>query len=288
MNIDYLIQLLTNRLNGLALAKDQAFQSGDLERINAVDAEILDVQNTLSKLKLVSTIEQTAAVTPFSEAEVVKNGIEASFNPTIINDATRCLLEYDITPYATDPYHEAKIQNILEKMGVMDSSDKIEAYIKKANPDSPLNGHMVWNAGQIYQVDIRLMLAIMELDSRFGTLGIAVSTNNPGNVGNTGTDTRTYPSWEEGVNAVAEWLTRHRKEIIVTPPVEIPTDPVVTDPTPTPVDPVVVESTPVDNTVTPTDPIIQTPIDDSLNTTTPTNTETVVSVIKKKNKRKVA
>jgi hypothetical protein len=315
MNIDYLIQLLTNRLNGLALAKDQAFQSGDLERINAVDAEILDVQNTLSKLKLVSTIEQTAAVTPFSEAEVVKNGIEASFNPSIINDATKCLLEYDITPYATDPFHEVKIQNILEKMGIMDSSDKIEAYIKKANPDSPLNGHMVWNAGQIYRVDIRLMLAIMELDSRFGTLGIAVSTNNPGNVGNTGTDTRTYPSWEEGVNAVAEWLTRHRKEIIVTPPVEIPIDPVITDPTTpvdpvvveptpvenpitptdpvitdptTPVDPVVVEPTPVENPITPIDPVITDPIDNSLNTTTPTNTETVVSVMKRKNKRKVA
>ncbi len=318
MNIDYLIQLLTNRLNGLALAKDQAFQSGDLERINAVDAEILDVQNTLSKLKLVSTIEQTAAVTTFSEAEVVKNGIEASFNPSIINDATKCLLEYDITPYATDPYHEIKIQNILEKMGVMDSSDKIEAYIKKANPDSPLNGHMVWNAGQIYRVDIRLMLAIMELDSRFGTLGIAVSTNNPGNVGNTGTDTRNYPSWEEGVNAVAEWLTRHRKVSTVTP-VEPPTDPVITDPTPTPVDPAIVDTTPVvenpvtptdpvitdptptpvdpaivdttpvvENPVTPTDPIIQIPVDDSLNTTTPTSTETVVSVIKKKNKRKIA
>ena len=55
MNIDYLIQLLTNRYNGLLLAKDQAFQSGELERIIAVDAEILDVKNTLSKLKLIST-----------------------------------------------------------------------------------------------------------------------------------------------------------------------------------------------------------------------------------------
>ena len=297
MNIDYLIQLLTNRLNGLALAKDQAFQSGDLERINAVDAEILDVQNTLSKLKLVSTIEQTALVTPFSEAEVVKNGIEASFNPSIIDDATKCLLEYDITSYATDPYHEVNIQNILEKMGVMDSTDKIEAYIKKANPDSPLNGYMVWNAGQIYQVDVRLILALIELDSRFGTLGIAVSTNNPGNIGNTGTDTRSYSSWEEGVNAVAQWLGRHRKEIIV----ETPTDPVVTDPAPTPVDNTPVETptdpvvtdpapTPVDNTPveTPTDPIIQVPIDDSLNTTTPVNTETVVSIMKKNNKRKIA
>lgn len=115
MNIDYLIQLLTNRLNGLTLAKDQAFQSGDLERIVAVDAEILDVQNTVSKLKLLSSIEETAVNTPFSEADVVKKGIEAAFNPTTITDATKCLLEYDITSYAVDPDHEKKIQSILEK-----------------------------------------------------------------------------------------------------------------------------------------------------------------------------
>lgn len=225
MNIDYLIQLLTNRLTGLALAKDQAFQAGDLERIVAVDAEILDVQNTISKLKLISSIEQTAAATSFSEAEVVKNGIEASFNPTVVNDSTQVLLEYDITPYATDPMHELKIQNILEKMGLMDSPDKIETYIKKASPDSPLDGMMVWNAAVQYAVDARLMLALMELDSRFGTVGIAVSTLNPGNVGNNGTTTRSYPSWSDGVVAVAKWLSRHRREK-VEPIIETPVAPV--------------------------------------------------------------
>lgn len=225
MDINYLIQLLGNRLNGLTLAKDQAFSSGDLERINTVDAEILEVKNTLSKLNLISSIEQAAAATSFTEAEVVKNGIEASFNPTVLNDATEVLLEYDITPYATDPMHELKIQNILEKMGVMDSPDKIETYIKKTSPDSPLSGMMVWNAVARYEVDARLMLALMELDSRFGTLGIAVSTLNPGNVGNNGTTTRSYPSWEEGVMAVAKWLDRHRIEKEV--PVEVPIPPPV-------------------------------------------------------------
>lgn len=230
MNIDYLIQLLTNRLNGLALAKDQAFQSGDLERIVAVDAEILDVQNTLSKLKLVASIEQTAAATPFTEAEVVKNGIEASFNPTILNDATEVLLAYDITSYATDPMHELKIQNILEKMGRMDSVDQIETYIKKISPDSPLTGTMVFTAATQYQIDSRLLLALMELDSRFGTLGIGVDTLNPGNVGNDGTNTKIYPSWEEGVLAVAKWLDNHRIDIKIPERVI----PVVVEPTETP------------------------------------------------------
>ncbi len=224
MDINYLIQLLGNRLNGLTLAKDQAFSSGDLERINTVDAEILEVKNTLSKLNLISSIEQAAAATSFTEAEVVKNGIESSFNPTVLNDATEILLQYDITPYATDPMHELKIQNILEKMGVMDSPEKIENYIKKTSPDSPLSGLMVWNAVQRYEVDARLMLALMELDSRFGTLGIAVRTLNPGNVGNNGVTTRSYSSWDEGVMAVAKWLDRHRieKEVIDETPVPPP------------------------------------------------------------------
>jgi len=80
MDINYLLQLLGNRLNGLTLAKDQAFQSGDLERINAIDAEILGVKNTISKLELITSIEQTAVATAVSEAEVVKNGIEASLS----------------------------------------------------------------------------------------------------------------------------------------------------------------------------------------------------------------
>ena len=34
---------------------------------------------------------------------------------------------------------------------------------------------------------------------------------NPGNVGNTDTGaTRTYASWQEGVDAVASWLNNHR------------------------------------------------------------------------------
>ncbi|MCX6754698.1 MAG: hypothetical protein NTU81_02630 [Candidatus Nomurabacteria bacterium] len=237
MNIEYLIQLLGNRLIALGNAKEQAFLSGDLERINTLDGEFAGVVDTLNKLKLLEGISQTAAVTPFTEAQVVQNGIEASFNPTVVNDTTECLLKYNIAPYATDPYHEIKIQNILENMGLMDSPDKIEFYIKKTNPDSPLNGIMVWNASQQYAVDARLVLALMELDSRFGTVGVAVRTLNPGNVGNDGTNTKTYSSWEEGVAAVAAWLNRHRiavaptavaPEVVATAQVE----PVVNPPAP--------------------------------------------------------
>ncbi len=210
MNLDYLIQLLTNKLSTLALAKDQAFQVGDLEKINNVSAEIFDVEATLTKLKLMQTLEQTALATSNSFTDVIKNAVENTFTPTVINDATKCLLLYNIEPYATDPYHETKIQTILENMGLMDTIDQIDAYLKKSTPDTPLTGIMIYNSALKYSVDTRLMMALMELDSRFGTQGLGARTNNPGNVGNNGIDERTYSSWEAGVDAVANWLNNHR------------------------------------------------------------------------------
>lgn len=223
MNIDYLIQLLVNRLSGLALAKDQAFSSGDLERINTVDAEMLDVQNTLSKLRLVSNVEQAATVSSLTVSQIVQRGIESIFTPSVINGSTEVLLKYNIVPYATDPYHETKIQTILENMGSMDTSDQIDAYLKKSTPDTPLTGLMIYSSATKYNVDARLMMAIMELDSRYGTQGLGARTFNPGNVGNNGFEERTYGSWEAGVDAVANWLNNHRiaqDTLIIVPPAE--------------------------------------------------------------------
>ena len=216
MNIDYLVQLLGNRLNSLALAKDQAFMAGDLERINALDNEIQGVKDTLYKLNLLNSISATAVATGTTETSVVANGIEAIVdNGSVSAEAIKPLERYDISSYATDLLHEQKIATILNKMPLLlNTVEKIDQYIQGVVSGSPINGAMVLAAAQIYSVDQRLMLALMELDSFFGTLGVAVATMNPGNVGNTGTATRTYNSWSEGVTAVAEWLSRHHKVVL--------------------------------------------------------------------------
>ena len=220
MNIDYLIQLLGNRLTALATAKEQAFLTGDLEMVNKFDAEVNEVLNTINKLKLLQGISETAAVTPFTEAEVVQNGIEASFGIASSNTVSGTgsitpMDEYDITSYATDPLHEQKIASILSGMGEMTGPESIDAYINAKSISSPLTGQMIFDAANSSAVDVRLVMAIMEQDSRFGTAGVAVDTFNPGNVGNTGSATKTYDSWQAGVEAVAEWLSRHRKTVAV-------------------------------------------------------------------------
>ena len=206
MNIEYLIQLVENKLNVLMLIKDQAFLAGDLERINAADEEIFGIQDTLTKLRLLLSVSQETAVTNSTLLEAMK------MRANVITDgSTECLNDYDIESYAADPLHEEKIIDILSAMGPMVSMEAIDVYIDSEAIGSPITGQMILSAAQQYFVDARLMMAIMELDSRFGTVGVAIDTLNPGNVGNTGTAVQSYGSWENGVSAVAEWLSHHRK-----------------------------------------------------------------------------
>lgn len=205
MNVEYLIQLLENKMIVLTNSKAQAYMIGDLATINSIETEMAGVTDTLYKLRLLLDASLEVGSINTSLVESMKMA------PVIITDgSTEPMSQYDITTYATDPLHEQKIADILSAMGPMISQDVIDAYITSEAIGSPVTGEMILNAAQTYNVDVRLMMAIMELDSRFGTAGVAISTLNPGNVGNTGTSTRAYPSWAEGVMAVAKWLDRHR------------------------------------------------------------------------------
>src|SRR3989344_893634 len=218
MKIDDLIQLLNNRLREFKLSRDYAKMSGDLGRMNTADKEIIGLEDTLYQLNLLVDTSRSAAVREDILSEVITDGSIA------------VLGEYDITPYATDPLHEEKIMNILSKMGVMDTVEKIDDYIDGKYLSSQITGEMVMSAASAYSVDTRLMMAIMEQDSSLGTAGVAVRTRNPGNVGNDDDgNTRTYESWQEGVTAVAEWLSRHRGETIISEtPEEIILEPTAT------------------------------------------------------------
>ena len=109
---------------------------------------------------------------------------------------------YDITSYATDPTHGVKVEKIYSKI-----PEVSDTYISKVAPNSPVKASTVIASANKYGVDPKLVLAIMVQDSTLGTKGLAVRTKNPGNVGNTDSGaTRTYNSWDEGVDAVAKNL----------------------------------------------------------------------------------
>jgi hypothetical protein len=199
MKIEDLIQLMNNRLREFKLSRDYSRMSGDVERMNTAEKEIIALEDTLYQLNLLVDTSKSAAVK------------EVTLTESIIDGSVSVLGDYDITSYATDPLHEQKVMNILTKMGVMDTAEQIDEYITDKYLSSPISGEMVMNAALAYDVDTRLIMAIMEQDSSMGTAGLAVSTLNPGNVGNDDDgNIRTYESWQEGVTAVAEWLNRHR------------------------------------------------------------------------------
>ena len=257
MKIDDLTQLLDNRLREFKLSRDYAKMSGDLERMNTADKEIIALEDTLYQLNLLVDTSKSAAVKEEILSEILTDGSVA------------VLGEYNINRYATDPDHEKKVMSILSKMGVMDTAEKIDEYINKRYFGSPVTGEMVMSAALAYDVDTRLMMAIMQQDSSFGTAGLAVRTLNPGNVGNDDDgNTRTYESWQEGVTAVAEWLSRHRGKTIIPETVEEET--VTVDPVAPSTDSTILEqATSTPSIITPA--ASSTPVITTSTTTTITN-----------------
>ena len=222
MNVEYLIQLLNNKLVVLQNAKTQAVMSGDLVTINSIDEETLGVQNTLAQLRLVQQISTAAAAANTTTAQVVASGVTSVQTAgTLPDNPTEVLSMYDMSTYAADPLYYQKLTDILSIMPIMDTTQEIDTYIANEAIGSPLNGQMILGLAQQYSIDTRMLMAILELESNFGTAGLAVSTINPGNVGNTGTSTRTYNSWQDGVAAVAQWLSVH-PAIAATPVVTTP------------------------------------------------------------------
>lgn len=123
------------------------------------------------------------------------------------------VLGINIKPYATDPQHEVKIASIVQKVPDSYNALDYDKYIKSIAPKSPITGQMVLNASTTYGVSPRLVTAIIQNDSSFGTKGHGAKNNNPGNIGQfdelKGT-VKGYKSLQEGVNAVAKWLATHK------------------------------------------------------------------------------
>lgn len=159
------------------------------------------------------------------------NDIKPEAKKAIINSI---IGNVDISSYATDPNHEKNVSAVYNKLKQNKISDSytIDSYIKKLTKDkSPLKGDMIVKASKKYGVDPELITAILQQDSSLGTKGLGsaqdkvdasgkhyTSVNyNPGNLtGKSDKDSnymRTFNSWDEGVDAVAEFLSKHKVDM---------------------------------------------------------------------------
>jgi len=127
-------------------------------------------------------------------------------NSTVPVQNGNAVLGYDIGNYATNPNNVQQVAAIAQNIPQLTTPSQIQQYINQVAPNSPITGQMVYNASTSNGVDSRMMLAVMQNESQFGTQGQATTTYNPGNVGNTGTSTSNLGNWQTGVNALAKNL----------------------------------------------------------------------------------
>ncbi len=122
---------------------------------------------------------------------------------------------YDITNYATDPNHEKAVFNFYKTVPELKTPANVDKYLQSLAPGTPIRAKDLLDAAKQYNVDAKLMVALMRQDSSLGTAGKAVRTRNPGNVGNTDSGgTQTFKTWRDGVFAVAKNLSKRKVKVI--------------------------------------------------------------------------
>ena len=121
---------------------------------------------------------------------------------------------YNISTYATDPNHEKAVASILDSIGKLETPEQIDSYIKSVAPNSKITSQMIQNTSQKYGVSWEMLIAMMQQDSNLGTAGLGAKNNNPGNIGqfdSLGTNAvKGYKTLQEGVDAVGNWLAKHK------------------------------------------------------------------------------
>ena len=142
-------------------------------------------------------------------------GTSGSTVSSLLGDGYGSILGYDITSYATDPNHERNVANIIAGLDGVNGYNpvQLDSAINAVAPNSKINGQMIIKAAKEYNVDPKMIYAILQADSHFGTKGMGATNNNPGNVAqfdNLTSPVKGYATMQEGVNAVAKWLSNHR------------------------------------------------------------------------------
>lgn len=157
-------------------------------------------------------INPVAAKPSISEQiNALNSGYQITTNGQVTDPSKGIVNGFNISSYATDPNHETAIASLVQGMGQFQNLNDVQNYISKVAPNSPITADMVSKASEKYGVPWEMLVAMMQQDSSLGTAGKGARTFNPGNVGNDDSgNIRNYGSWQKGVDAVADWLSKHR------------------------------------------------------------------------------
>ena len=130
--------------------------------------------------------------------------------PQIING-------FDITSYSTDPNHFHIISEIVDYIqrhyprGM--SAIVIDSYMVVRASETPLTGQMFVDSSSKYglgQPGLQVLVATVQVETMFSTLGIGARLKNPGNYNDRDDGhTQEFSTYEDGLDAIAGWLVRH-------------------------------------------------------------------------------
>jgi hypothetical protein len=139
--------------------------------------------------------------------------------PAVTTGITTPLAGYNIGAYdAGEPQQAVAVTSIYNRLLALNLStaDQMTQYMNSSaqgigKSGSPITGQMVLSASSATNVDPKMVMAIMEEESHYGSDGAstAVANFNPGNIQSGNSDIN-YGNWQAGVNAVANWLNGHR------------------------------------------------------------------------------
>ncbi|MEA3272509.1 MAG: hypothetical protein U9P90_02470, partial [Patescibacteria group bacterium] len=176
-----------------------------------------------AKLQFIKgTAEQPAGVFNPSTGDFVQiAGLAGSVDPItgVPTDPTKTIQGFDFTSYATDTEWGNNVNNILNNIGQFKTVQDIDNYIQSVASGSQVSGSDIQKVSEEYGVSWELLTAIMQQESHFGTRGLAVGANNPGNVGTTDElaaqgRANTFPTMLEGMRAIGRNIDRRRIDTI--------------------------------------------------------------------------
>jgi hypothetical protein len=141
---------------------------------------------------------------------LLEAGISDSSNPGIVAG-------YNISKYATDPQHEVNVASVYNN-NLFNNKNELQNIISDKFPKSKITADIIYNTANKYRVDPKMVYSMMVADSSLGTVGLGATNFNPGNIAqydNLGSNpTKGYKNWQEGVDAVGDWLSKNKAKSI--------------------------------------------------------------------------
>lgn len=89
--------------------------------------------------------------------------------------------EYRVSQYPFEVMKQESVLHYHESKGKLVT--EVSDYIGKVSPTSTMNGYAIVDLCEKYDLDIKFVLAQAQIESKFGTTGMAVKTNSVFNVG---------------------------------------------------------------------------------------------------------